>query len=978
MQRFQMVMLDCLIIIMILFGISFPAMTADSAVVVTQGSEIQEFSRNVIRTAVGRLYYFNGDGASSSATDGWVEVHSSADGKIWTQVATLDQWNTSSVVKTAIDANNVVHMISYDLNRRPYYVKFNTADSPKGNHAWEGYELLESSLVAILTRCTLAIDANGNPHVVYELVETYKGKNIATVTYANRIGGVWHKTVIWPKETGTSFLGNISVAIGPDNIPYIFLESKILKGNSNDPSSFETKDIGNGYSFVIHQNGDVRVALAANGNYAHLVHDHVQPWTSGWALYDSGIPDQGNTPKLVLANDVPYTIRENLGALWIIKNFESPYFLGMYGQTSTARWSYHNNYYPGLIDIGIRTNENQQAIYRYSIFVTNTTAAYSSDISYGLNPLYVAFTDRSKPADGKMIVSREWDFDGDGITDSTETNPSHTYQNAGKYSVRLTVTDSAGATDTRIIPNYVVVDKDSDSDGIYDSKDNCPFIANPNQNDLDGDGIGDVCDGKNDILNQAAYCSSVKSLTSADTSPTDITAVMKDGLLGQTYRLQNTKTGYSIITIRSTPDAAKVASYKLSIHVNALSSGTSLQLNVYAYGQDGVTPLGSPLINAMVTTGWNTIDATSLIHAMNGFGFTKLRLVAPTGTIDISEAEIVAVPSDEWELSVSASSLDFGTVEQIGRVTKKIVISNMGKGNLVIGKLTPSSPFVMELDACSESVLGASQSCTAEISFAPNQIGTYNGTLAVLSNDADHRSAIIALTGTAIIPGTITGTVTDAVNGLSLADTKIIFSLDRKKSANPDDFDFSSTPLGNTVISDNPLENQFAASDYAAVASNDDATKAYWQAPFSFDPTSVATLFRVRNPYRTPDTLKVTWNGVGGYTGEEALGQNFVAGRTGTLTSVKLLLFRDIGYNPVGNVHLFVKSALGGDKDTILAASTAFPLENIPTAPRSGWSSYSQLRHNSSRAQATIWNCTTTEDITRGTISSSPKSIGVI
>ena len=35
---------------------------------------------------------------------------------------------------------------------------------------------------------------------------------------------------------------------------------------------------------------------------------------------------------------------------------------------------------------------------------------------------------------------------------------------------------------------------DSDGDGIIDSTDNCPEIANNNQEDLDGDGIGDVCD----------------------------------------------------------------------------------------------------------------------------------------------------------------------------------------------------------------------------------------------------------------------------------------------------------------------------------------------------------------------------------------------------------------------------------------------------------------------------------------------------
>ena len=35
---------------------------------------------------------------------------------------------------------------------------------------------------------------------------------------------------------------------------------------------------------------------------------------------------------------------------------------------------------------------------------------------------------------------------------------------------------------------------DSDDDGVCDSEDNCPAVANANQNDRDQDGRGDVCD----------------------------------------------------------------------------------------------------------------------------------------------------------------------------------------------------------------------------------------------------------------------------------------------------------------------------------------------------------------------------------------------------------------------------------------------------------------------------------------------------
>jgi len=50
---------------------------------------------------------------------------------------------------------------------------------------------------------------------------------------------------------------------------------------------------------------------------------------------------------------------------------------------------------------------------------------------------------------------------------------------------------------------------DSDGDGVADSSDNCPQIANPNQEDIDGDNTGDVCDPDIDgdnLLNDMDNC----------------------------------------------------------------------------------------------------------------------------------------------------------------------------------------------------------------------------------------------------------------------------------------------------------------------------------------------------------------------------------------------------------------------------------------------------------------------------------------
>jgi hypothetical protein len=75
------------------------------------------------------------------------------------------------------------------------------------------------------------------------------------------------------------------------------------------------------------------------------------------------------------------------------------------------------------------------------------------------------------------------DTDSDGIPDSTDNCPA--VANPGQAD-----TDGDGIGDAC----DAVPDTDTDSDGIPDSTDNCPTVANPGQVDTDGDGVGNACD----------------------------------------------------------------------------------------------------------------------------------------------------------------------------------------------------------------------------------------------------------------------------------------------------------------------------------------------------------------------------------------------------------------------------------------------------------------------------------------------------
>jgi len=66
----------------------------------------------------------------------------------------------------------------------------------------------------------------------------------------------------------------------------------------------------------------------------------------------------------------------------------------------------------------------------------------------------------------------------------------------------------------------VVVDvADSDADGVVDTSDNCPLVANPSQADVDRDGVGDVCDAIDDRSAEQQLNDLIAELRAAPAGP---------------------------------------------------------------------------------------------------------------------------------------------------------------------------------------------------------------------------------------------------------------------------------------------------------------------------------------------------------------------------------------------------------------------------------------------------------------------------
>lgn len=102
--------------------------------------------------------------------------------------------------------------------------------------------------------------------------------------------------------------------------------------------------------------------------------------------------------------------------------------------------------------MGIKLTNIAPTNVKMSIPVDPPIADFTSNKTSGSTPLTINFTDTS----ANYPTSWLWDFKNDGTATSTQQNPTYTYTTPGNYTVKLTVTNSAG-TNTIIKTNYITI-----------------------------------------------------------------------------------------------------------------------------------------------------------------------------------------------------------------------------------------------------------------------------------------------------------------------------------------------------------------------------------------------------------------------------------------------------------------------------------------------------------------------------------------
>ena len=102
----------------------------------------------------------------------------------------------------------------------------------------------------------------------------------------------------------------------------------------------------------------------------------------------------------------------------------------------TGLANYDISYDNGTLTVHIKNN----------ISVDATAVAVGQTVSFGVTS-----------TGGAAPLHYEWDFDNDGVWDSTDQNPTHIYRSAGTYSVAIRATDSAGNSYTQTKIGFIEV-----------------------------------------------------------------------------------------------------------------------------------------------------------------------------------------------------------------------------------------------------------------------------------------------------------------------------------------------------------------------------------------------------------------------------------------------------------------------------------------------------------------------------------------
>jgi hypothetical protein len=248
----------------------------------------------------------------------------------------------------------------------------------------------------------------------------------------------------------------------------------------------------------------------------------------------------------------------------------------------------------------------------------------------------------------------------------------------------------------------------------------------------------------------------------------------------------------------------------------AQTCGTGRNLDGIAYGKNTFVAVGEAILTSPDGVAW-TERAARTNHRFFGvaYGSGVFAAVADNGAIFIStdgsewtardtgtHLTLFAIahgkekflasgergillqsePLPSAQISVSSTSLDFGSAHVGESSTTNLNIGNSGSANLIIRQITFGGADALDFNTRNESCTGAtltpSQNCTIQIVFSPRSTGSKSATLSISSNDPDTPTQTVSLNGSGtdgavIISSGSTGSfcfISTSVKGTGLED----------------------------------------------------------------------------------------------------------------------------------------------------------------------------------------------------------------
>ena len=323
--------------------------------------------------------------------------------------------------------------------------------------------------------------------------------------------------------------------------------------------------------------------------------------------------------------------------------------------------------------------------------------------------------------------------------------------------------------------------------------------------------------------------------------------------------------------------------------------GTAYNQTVTLSG--GIPPYNWSVSSGVLPVGFSLDSSTGVINGTpTTFGMSNFTVQA-LDTSGYAASKMLTITIDA-PLMITTTLVEGG---MIGTAYGQTLTAMGGKSPYTWSVIGGSIPGGLSLDS------------TGIIGGTPTFVG--NSSFTLQAKDANNVTASKPLTMTITSAGAVSGVVSDKITGDPLPGVTVTLAITDITYGDPTNLIYA--------CNDIPL----IATDYTTVTHNDSAKYSCLSGG-----ASNAMTFKVRNPYGA-ESFTSHWNGMLTIYYEN-LAQSFKPKSSGKLTNVEFYLPRGItgAYyaQMIGELHVQLKTGLGGDAGGQLAESSSITIESLP------------------------------------------------